>query len=192
MQQRRESDSLTTSFFLSRSGKVFVFTGLLPIANNPSRVATVLAHEIAHTLARHTAERLSSSLALYMPLIWACYLIGIPDLISQLSVDLVLSKPGSRTQEAEADYIGMMLMAQACFEPQAAVELWEGMERAERLRGGGAPPQFLSTHPSNHNRIARVKEWLPEARQKQAESDCSATLGYANEFRRAFGGHAPW
>ncbi|KAL9097383.1 MAG: hypothetical protein Q9165_000278 [Trypethelium subeluteriae] len=184
-------DSEEKNAFVIPGGKVFVFTGILPVANNESRLATVLAHEIAHTLAHHTAERLSSSLAVYMPLIWICNLLGIPDIVSQLGVDLVLTKPGSRTQEAEADYIGMMLMAQACFEPEAAVELWEAMEREERKRGG-VPPQFLSTHPSSLNRIQHVKEWMAEARQKQAESDCSGTLGYAQEFRKAFGGYRPW
>ncbi|KAF2235838.1 hypothetical protein EV356DRAFT_499505 [Viridothelium virens] len=184
-------DSEEKNAFVIPGGKVFVFSGILSVANNQSRLATVLAHEIAHTLAHHSAERLSSSLAVYMPLIWICQFVGIPDIVSQLSVDLVLSKPGSRTQEAEADYIGMMLMAQACFEPEAAVGLWEAMEREEKKRGG-VPPQFLSTHPSSHSRIQQIKEWMVEARQKQTESDCSRTLEYAQEFRKALGGPRPW
>ncbi|KAI9691734.1 MAG: hypothetical protein M1822_007806 [Bathelium mastoideum] len=184
-------DSEEPNAFVIPGGKVFVFTGLLPIANTQSRLATVLAHEIAHVLARHTAERASTSYALYMPLLGLCYLLGLPDIVSRLSIDLVLDKPGSRTQEAEADYIGMMLMAQACFDPDEAVELWLRMEREEKRRGG-TPPQFLSTHPSSHNRLEKVREWMPEAKQKQAESNCGSTLGLAQEFRRILGGHSPW
>lgn len=75
--------------------------------------------------------------------------------LSRWLVDVFLSLPGSRKQEAEADYIGLMMMAEGCYRPEAAMEFWARMENL----GQGAPPQVLSTHPSNHNREEKIKEW---------------------------------
>lgn len=137
------------------------------------------------------AENASIAVAFYSPLIWTLTWLGVPDVLSLLGIDLFLRKPGSRDQEAEADYIGLMLMAQACFDPAEAIELWIRFQEEEK-RLGGTLPQFLDTHPSSRNRMEKVLGWLPEARRKQEESDCQSTLGYASEFRKAFGGQRQW
>jgi len=146
--------------FVIPGGKVFVFSGLLPICDGEDGLATVLGHEIAHNVAHHAAENYSR-LSLVLPI---AYLVSfIYDVSGNLTftiLDYAYTKPGSRKQESEADYIGLMMMAQSCFDPEAAVELWQRMEKANQV----AIPQFLSTHPSNHNRIAKIQEWLPKAR----------------------------
>ncbi|KAI9852693.1 MAG: hypothetical protein M1824_001823 [Vezdaea acicularis] len=169
--------------FVIPGGKVFVFSGILPICNGEDGLAAALGHEIAHNIAHHAAERLSQTILLTGAL-QLLYLLGLPpELPSALIADLAFLRPGSRKQESEADYIGLMLMAQSCFDPHAAVELWRRMEQATKFE----PPQFISTHPSNHNRLQQMREWMPEATAKAAEGECGATLGYANDFKKAFG-----
>ena len=99
--------------------------------------------------------------------------------------DYAYNRPGSRAQESEADFIGLMMMAQSCYDPEAAIEFWARMEKAEKT-GGMAVPQFLSTHPSSHNRVGKMKGWLAQALDKRAQSECGATVGYMDDFRRAF------
>ncbi|KAG9286465.1 hypothetical protein G9A89_014631 [Geosiphon pyriformis] len=85
---------------------------------------------------------------------------------------LIDRMPFSRKCEMEADYIGLLLMAQACFDPGEAKKVWERMSQAQKI----SPPQFLSTHPNNKTRIKKVEEWLPEAMQKRAESNCEEIM----------------
>lgn len=169
--------------FVMPGGKVFVFTGILPIAQDEDGLATVLGHEIAHNVAHHAAERLSRGGFLALAAILTSLVFDISGNSAQFIIDLFLSLPNSRTQEAEADRIGLLMMAQSCFNPDAAVEMWRRMAEAEK----GAPPQFLSTHPSSHNRMDTIKSWLPEAHQKMRESECGMMSGYASDFRKAFG-----
>jgi predicted Zn-dependent protease len=82
--------------------------------------------------------------------------------------------PASRKHEAEADYIGLMMMAQGCYRPAAAMEFWSRMDKANH----NGPPQILSTHPSNHNREAKIREWLPAAMEKAEKSECHVTARY--------------
>ncbi|KAF2015257.1 mitochondrial metalloendopeptidase OMA1 [Aaosphaeria arxii CBS 175.79] len=168
--------------FVIPGGKVFVFTGILPLCKDEHGIAAVLGHEIAHVVAHHTAERMSQA-----PLILvACVLLSMFDISfysSKLLLDLFLSWPGSRKQEAEADYIGLLMMAQGCYRPEAAMEFWARMEKL----GQQAPPQVLSTHPSNHNREEKIREWLPQALEKQQDSDCHSMMSYADQFAASFG-----
>jgi predicted Zn-dependent protease len=106
--------------------------------------------------------------------------------LSQMLLNLVLSMPASRKHEAEADYIGLMMMAQGCYRPEAAMEFWNRMEKL----GQAGPPQILSTHPSNHNREEKIREWLPKAMEKAETSDCHITSQYGTYIyrRRGSGG----
>jgi predicted Zn-dependent protease len=92
----------------------------------------------------------------------------------KMLIDLFLSMPASRKHEAEADYIGLMMMAQGCYRPEAAMEFWSRMENT----GQKGPPQILSTHPSNHNREEKIREWLPKAQEKAEISECNVTSQY--------------
>lgn len=141
--------------FVLPGGKVFVFSGILPICAGEDGLAVVLGHEIAHNLAHHAAERMSSSLFLIILTQLISLFYGIPPSFSMTLTDIAFARPGSRKQEAEADYIGLMMMAQSCYNPEAAVGIWQRMEESERAE----PPQFLSTHPSHHNRQQKIREW---------------------------------
>jgi len=178
-------DSIKNAFVIP-GGKVFVFSGILPICGDDDGLAAVMSHEIAHTVAHHFGERMSSSFLVFAVLILAGITIGDPDSVSRMGnilFDLVYLRPGSRKQESEADYIGLMMMAQACYRPEKAVDLWKNMEEAEKV----AVPQFLSTHPSNVKRIEDIQKWLPEARSFLERSGCSGgTMEYAEEFMKAY------
>jgi predicted Zn-dependent protease len=158
-------DPKQVNAFALPGGKVAVYTGLFPIAQDTTGLAVVLGHEIAHVLARHGAERMSQGLLAQAggsllgallgggptaDLILAAYGVG-----AQVGVLL----PYSRTQESEADHIGLLLMAQAGYDPRAALGFWQRMERV----GGNGPPEFLSTHPSHGTREQQIEAWLPEA-----------------------------
>ncbi|KAI9679635.1 MAG: hypothetical protein M1829_001597 [Trizodia sp. TS-e1964] len=147
-------DAKEKNAFVIPGGKVFVFSGILPICKDDDGLAAVLGHEIAHNVAHHAAERMSSMYVLSAVQIAASF-FGIPDFFGAAIIDLAFSKPGTRKQEAEADYIGLLMMAESCYDPRAAVEIWRRMEEAQR----DSIPQFLSTHPSNENRRQKILEW---------------------------------
>ncbi|KAI5849044.1 peptidase family M48-domain-containing protein [Tricharina praecox] len=179
-----KDDSMKNAFVIP-GGKVFVFSGILPICGDDDGLAAVMSHEIAHTVAHHAAERLSKSFIALAAVLVAGIAIGDPDMVGRMGrilIDLVYLRPGSRKQEAEADYIGLMMMAQACYRPEKAVTLWERMEAAEEF----SMPQFLSTHPSNVKRIQNIQQWLPEAKVKSEMSDCSGTPAVIDEFVKVF------
>jgi predicted Zn-dependent protease len=159
-------DAKQVNAFCLPGGKVAVYSGIFPIAQDTNGLAVVLGHEIAHALARHGAERMSQGLAAQAGGSLLGTLLG-----SSPSANAVLAAygvgaqvgvllPFSRTQESEADHIGLILMARAGYDPHGALAFWQRMERAA---GGGNPPEFLSTHPSHGAREQQIEAWLPEA-----------------------------
>jgi predicted Zn-dependent protease len=144
-------------------------------------IAAVLGHEIAHNVAHHTAEKLSRYNILTFVAVAIAYSLGIGDFITRAAVQLAFELPNGRAQESEADYIGLMMMSQSCYDPQGAVSFWSRMVKAEKH----APPEFFSTHPSSNNRVARLNEWLPEAEQKRSQSECGGILDYG-KFHPSF------
>ncbi|KAI0455865.1 peptidase family M48-domain-containing protein [Xylaria acuta] len=180
-------DPRTANAFVLPGGKVFVFSGLIPIARNEHGLAAVLGHEIAHNLAQHVAERMSSQVGINILLYSLITLTGgfgilVTTYLGHTMLDLVFSRPMGRRQEAEADYIGLMMMAEACYDPREALGFWERMRRMHQE----GPPEWMSTHPSNDNRIQKIQQWMPQALDKMQESDCQGTAGFANLFRQAF------
>lgn len=160
--------------FVIPGGKVFVFRGILDICEGDDGLAAVLGHEIAHNVAHHAAERSSRAVILLPVGILAWFMLGLDPSIVRIFSNLVFEWPGSRKEEAEADYIGLLMMAESCYNPEAAMGLWARMEKEER----GTPPQFLSTHPSSHNRLEMIRDWLPQAEVKRESSDCGLVSGY--------------
>jgi predicted Zn-dependent protease len=149
-------------------GKVVVYTGILPVTRDEAGLATVMGHEVAHAIAKHGNERMSQQLLTQLggmalsvalsqnpaqtnDMFMAAYGMG-----TQVGVLL----PFSRLQESEADRLGMIFMAMAGYDPRAAVDFWQRMSDKSQ---GGAPPEFLSTHPAHETRIDRIREYLPEA-----------------------------
>ena len=158
--------------FALPGGKVGIYTGILPITQNEAGLATVIGHEIAHAAARHGAERMSQSLAAQVggsvlsAALGASGYGGVSrDLAMQaygLGTQVGVLLPYSRTQELEADRIGLLYMARAGFDPRESIAFWKRFQAYNDKRGGGTP-EFLSTHPLDANRIATLKEFLPEA-----------------------------
>lgn len=152
--------------FCLPGGKIFVYTGLLDFVNNDAELALVMGHEAAHAIARHGAERMSMGAVTNMAQQLAASALNIKPAYSQafdiafgLSANYGVILPYSRTQEYEADRIGLILMAKAGYDPRVAVDFWSRMAQ----KGGTKPPEFLSTHPSDQNRIDSIKSILPEA-----------------------------
>jgi metalloendopeptidase OMA1, mitochondrial len=144
-------------------GKIVVFTGILPITKNDAGLATVLGHEVAHATAEHVAERIERQ---HLTQVAATIIAGgvaytpAQFLRIQALLGVGSSLPFSRAQESEADHIGLIYMARAGYDPRQAVIFWKRMQRASK---GKEPPEFLSDHPSDAHRVARVRGWLPEA-----------------------------
>ncbi|KAH3898937.1 related to Mitochondrial metalloendopeptidase OMA1 [Saccharomycodes ludwigii] len=160
--------------FVLPGGKVFVFSSILGICQNDNGLATVLSHEFAHQLARHTAENLSK-LPVYTLMGLTLYSITGSSYFNRLILDAAIRMPASRQMETEADYIGLMIMSRACFDPRESVNLWKRMENFEKTQmKGGMPLEFLSTHPSSDRRMENMKEWLPKAISIYEQSDCNA------------------
>ena len=167
--------------FVMPGGKVFVFSGILPICQDENGLAAVLGHEIAHNVAHHAAERVSRAGFTMLAGLAVAYTFDVSGSIGSNLAELILSLPNSRTQEAEADHIGLLMMAEACYDPRAALDFWGRMKKAEQFE----PPQFLSTHPSNYNRAEQIKKWLPDAERIYADKGCSSANHYTTGFAQA-------
>jgi predicted Zn-dependent protease len=159
-------DSLVNAWAMP-GGKVGVYTGILPVTKNDTGLAVVLGHEIAHAIANHGDERMSQALLVQLGgVALAQALAKKPELTRQLAFgafglgsEVGILLPHSRLQESEADQLGLIFMAMAGYDPHAAVGFWERMSK----RGSGAPPEFLSTHPSDKRRIEDIRKKIPEA-----------------------------
>ncbi|OAA42078.1 Peptidase M48 [Metarhizium rileyi] len=184
----------TANAFVLPGGKVFVHSGILDVCRNEDALAAVLGHEIAHNTASHVAERLSAAWVGNLTTGSLFFLAGALPGLTLFALwtfaggfylqDFLYYLPMGRKQESEADYIGLMMMAEACYDPRQAVGFWQRMEMIQK-HGGSFLPESLSTHPSNEYRINKIKEWLPVAMEKRRESDCSGTSAFADRFRIA-------
>lgn len=169
--------------FVLPGGKVFVFTGLFPVAHDENGLAAVLGHEIAHNVAHHVGERLSRQGITILAAFLLSFVFDVSGQIGNSVSQLVLSLPNGRTQESEADHIGLLMMAESCYDPRRAPELWKRMLENEK-KHGGAPPQFLSTHPSSGSRGQAMEKWMSEAMGKYESAQCSITARGLNEFKK--------
>jgi predicted Zn-dependent protease len=138
-------------------GKIAVYTGLIEkLQVTDEELAAVMGHEIAHALREHSRERASQAMAQSVGISVVGAVLGVPGIaqdLTQALIDVTFNLPNSRTDEVEADRIGVELAARAAFNPHAAVTLWEKMNKL----GGSQPPQWLSTHPSHASRISDLK-----------------------------------
>ncbi len=148
-------------------GKIVFYTGILPFTQDETGVAVVMGHEVAHAVARHGNERMSQGLLTQMGgIALAVALEEKPEETKQLFMAAYglgatygVLLPYSRTHELEADRIGLIIMAMAGYDPNKAVDFWERMAQMDKNH----PPEFMSTHPSDLNRINEIKKYLPEA-----------------------------
>lgn len=154
--------------FVLPGGKIAVYTGLLPVAENQNAMAAILGHEIAHALLRHGSQRMAQQKLLQVGQLAAGVALGGMDPGQQQAVMAALGAgaqygfilPYGRNHETQADKVGLMLAAAACFDPREAVPLWE---RMARLGGGERPPEFASTHPDPANRQETLRALMPQA-----------------------------
>jgi predicted Zn-dependent protease len=142
-------DKNVINAFCLPGGKIFVYRGILRLIENDDQLATVLSHEIAHALAHHSSERIAR------------------DQMNGGSGGF-WDKAFDRSQESEADHIGLFLMTFAGYDPNEAVRFWQRMARANR---GGAPPEILSDHPSDEHRIRDIEAWVPKAKAAKRAFD---------------------
>ncbi|TPW21482.1 MAG: Peptidase family M48 [Elusimicrobia bacterium] len=170
-----EDDKQINAFCLP-GGKVAFYTGILPVTATEAGAAVVMSHEIAHALARHGAERMSQGLVAQTggQLLGAVLGGGQTTAASNklyeqlygLGAGLVVLSY-SRSQESEADHIGLILMQKAGYDMQEGVSFWGRMAKAtEGKRSGGPLDKFLSTHPASQERQAQIQKWIPEIKAK--------------------------
>ena len=148
-------------------GKIVFYTGILPVTKGEAGIAAVMGHEVAHALANHGQQRMSAGQLQAIGAV-AGNVAFMDDPENQaifnsaygVGTTVGVMLPFSRKHESEADKIGLTLMAIAGYDPIEAANLWVRMKKI----GGEAPPEFLSTHPSNDTRISNIKSWVPEAK----------------------------
>ena len=178
----------TANAFALPGRKIGVHTGLLRVAKTDGQLAAVLGHEVGHVLAGHGNERVSENLVVNLGLAGTAALLsggqskkgndqGLLLAALGLGAQFGVLLPHSRDQESEADIIGLRLMARAGFDPHESVELWKNMIRD----GGGAPPEFLSTHPSSENRIRHLEGDIPKV---QGDFEAARAAGKVPDCKR--------
>ena len=162
--------------------KIGVHTGMIKLAENQGQLAAVIGHEIGHVQARHGAERVSMNVS--SQVVQQVAAIGLAENENSQAIMMALGLgaqygvllPYSRTHESEADYLGLIIMAHAGFDPVQSVELWKNMAKS----GGAKPPEFMSTHPSDKTRInelstnmSRANKLYQTALAKGQKAQCS-------------------
>ena len=189
--------------FCLPGGKVAVYSGILPIVQNENGLAVVMGHEISHAIARHGAERMAEQKLVELGTLAVGVSASNMDPLKRAAVMGALGVgaqygillPFSREQESEADYMGLIYLSRACYDPTEAPKLWERMSAS----ASGSPSEFMSTHPSHATRIHQFQQWMPEAQDERAkhcgggssssprERDrVSSALAYRGQRRPAF------
>jgi predicted Zn-dependent protease len=169
-------DSSPNAFALP-GNKIGVYTGMLQLVDNQEQLAAVIGHEIGHVLAKHSNERASQEMAMSQGLNVLQAMTMPTSALGQLGFGLLgvgaeygVLKPYGRTQESEADIMGVDLMAKAGFDPQYSISLWQKMEQATQ---GKQTVEFLSTHPSHATRIQDLEKHMPQAMSLYQQAQAS-------------------
>ncbi len=173
----RVIDKDVPNAFCLPGGKIVVYTGMIPYARNEAGLAAVIAHETGHAVARHSGERLSQQLALKGAIATGGAILKKDDgsldtksrvILGALGMGgtLGILLPYSRVQEFEADRIGQIYMAAAGYDPAEAVRLWTRMSKIKKP----PIPIWLSTHPSDEDRLRKLREYLPQAQKSYAQA----------------------
>ncbi|MXN93185.1 M48 family metalloprotease [Flavobacterium sp. Sd200] len=167
-------DSKDVNAWCMPGGKIVVYTGILPITKDEAGLATVMGHEVAHALVNHGAQRMSATTLQEL----GAAGVGVATSGQSATAQQLYQQaygvttqyagilPFSRKHENEADEIGLILMAIAGYNPDKAIEFWQRMSANS---GGSAPPEFLSTHPSDATRISNITAQIPNAKAQAAK-----------------------
>jgi predicted Zn-dependent protease len=167
-------DSKEVNAWCMPGGKIVVYSGILPITKDDAGLATVMGHEVSHALANHGAQRMSASQLQSLGAVGVAVATGSQSAEKQqmwqqyygIGSQVGVMLPYSRSHETEADKIGLTLMAIAGYNPDDAISFWTRMAASSN---GQAPPEFLSSHPSDATRIANLKAMVPEAKATAAK-----------------------
>ena len=162
--------------FCLPGGKIVVYTGILPVAENETGLATVIGHEVAHAVARHGAERVFKNQLVQTAMVGASFSLSDMDFQQRQAIMGLLGAgaqygvllPFARDHEVEADQMGLLYMARAGYDPRESIAFWERMGQAA---GAGQPPEFMSTHPSHGTRIANLQQFMPRAIEEYNKSE---------------------
>jgi len=165
-------ESKEANAFCLPGGKVGVYTGILPVTKDDAGLATVIGHEVAHAVARHGGERMSTAMGLQTAGAVAGAILGSTryanygpafNQVYGTGAQLGVALPHSRAQESEADHIGLLYMARAGYDPENAVAFWQRFASFNK-QSGSETPWFLRTHPLDETRIRQLQQWMPEAK----------------------------
>ncbi|MCC7259231.1 MAG: M48 family metallopeptidase [Gammaproteobacteria bacterium] len=157
-------DSEEINAFALPGGHIGVFTGIFKVAENQDQLATVIGHEVAHVTEQHALKRYNREATTQIGVVGVAIATGTGQAGADLAgmvASLGLSLPFSRSEESEADTVGLRYMARAGFDPRQSVRLWQNMQRKDKL----GPPEMLSTHPSSGHRIDELIAQFPESLQ---------------------------
>ena len=161
--------------FCLPGGKIVVYTGIIPVAENEAGLATVIGHEVAHAVARHGAQRVFQNQLVQTALVGASFSLGDMDYGQRQTIMGLLGAgaqygvllPFGRDHEVEADQMGLLYMARAGYDPRESIPFWERMGRAA---GNGQPPEFMSTHPSHGTRIQNLRAFMDRALEEYSRT----------------------
>ena len=158
--------SKSVNAFCMPGGKIAFFTGILDsLQLTDDEVASIMGHEIGHALLEHGRARMSEQVAKSIGISIAAIVLNLGQLSTEVlaqAANLAVSLPYARSQETDADLVGLELAARAGYDPRAAVSVWQKMSQFSQKAGKGQPPQFLSTHPANESRIRQIEANLPK------------------------------
>jgi len=158
--------SKTVNAFCMPGGKIAFFTGIIDALQlDDDEIATIMGHEIGHALLEHGRARMSEQVAKNVGISIAAAVLNLGQLSAELlaqAANLAVSLPYARSQETDADLVGLELAARAGYDPRAAVAVWQKMSKLSQGAGKGQPPQFLSTHPAHDTRIKQIEANLPK------------------------------
>ena len=162
-------DDSTANAWAMPGGKIAVYTGIFPMAKTEAGLAAIMGHEVIHALAQHGGERMTQGLVAQFGMTAAAVVLstqGASPQMSQLAMQALgvgtqvgVLLPFSRKHESEADYVGVLLAADAGYDPRESIKNWQRMAKISQ----GAPAEFMSTHPAHGTRIADLQGWMPEA-----------------------------
>ena len=158
--------SKTVNAFCMPGGKIAFFTGIIDALQlTDDEIATIMGHEIGHALLEHGRARMSEQVAKNIGISVAAAVFNLGQMSAELlsqAANLAVSLPYARSQETDADLVGLELAARAGYDPRAAISVWQKMSKFAESAGKGQPPQFLSTHPANDTRIKQIEANLPK------------------------------
>jgi predicted Zn-dependent protease len=163
-------DQNQVNAFCLPGGKIVVYSGIIPVAQSPAGLATVMGHEMAHATSRHGAQRVFQQNLTQTAMTGLAVSLADMDYSQQRAIMGALGAgaqfgilmPFGRQHETEADEIGLMYMARAGYDPRESLAFWQRMDRA----GRAGPPEFLSTHPSHGTRIQQLQALMPKAMEE--------------------------